>query len=210
MRNPATALALALAVSLVTLACGAQESRPPADARAAAATRAAEPSTREQGTATTATAPASDVAAPTAEPVPPPKTVPAAGELGDLEYRRMTDAINEALPKHKEAFKKLCGGNVEIEIDWPSFGRSRAALESLYGNWGVERLVAGFEGVCHDKAGKEAVLKKVRKIRAVNVKDLKDVKVTIVQGTMTGHLRWGEGAPGMNENEIAASLTKQL
>lgn len=131
-------------------------------------------------------------------------------DLGDLEYKRMTDNIKENFPKYKARFKELCGSDVELEVDWNSLGREKATLETFWSNYGMERLVVSFESVCKDKSGKEAVQKKVKKIRAVNVKDAKNAKITISGGTMTGELGWSTGSPGMNENDIAGAITKQL
>ncbi|MBS2011908.1 MAG: hypothetical protein JST00_03385 [Deltaproteobacteria bacterium] len=131
-------------------------------------------------------------------------------DLGDLEYKRMQDNIKEGFPKFKARFKELCGTDVDLDVDWASLGRDKATLETFWGNYGMERLVSSFESVCHDKSGKDAVQKKVKKIRAVNVKDAAKVKITISGGTMTGELNWSGSSPGMNENEIGAAITKQL
>lgn len=142
------------------------------------------------------------------------KVTPTSGgeeALGDLELKRMTDQIKAEIGKHKARFKELCGGDVELDIDWASFGRDKTALETFSGNYGLERLVAGFEGVCHDKAGKDAVRAKVKKIRAVNIKDASKVKAGISGGVFTAELAWSTGgAPGMNESELGAAITKGL
>lgn len=133
-----------------------------------------------------------------------------ANDLGDLEYKRVTDGIKGDFAKYKAKFKELCGADVDVDVDWASFGRDKDTLSTFSSNYGVERLVMGFESVCHDKAGKEAVQKKVKKIRAVNIKDPKNVKVTISGGTMTAELNWSGSSPGMNENDLGAAITKSL
>lgn len=131
-------------------------------------------------------------------------------QLSELEARRVTDAIKADIPNHKAKFKGYCGSEVEIEIDWKSFGRDKRALESLYSNWGVQRLVDSFQPVCRDSAGKEAVKAKVKKIRAVNVWSKEKIKASVAAGTFTAELTWFESAPGMNEHDLAGAITKGL
>jgi len=131
-------------------------------------------------------------------------------QLSELEARRITDAIKSDLAGYKEKFKKYCGSDVEVEIDWKSFGRDKRALESLYSNYGVQRLVDSFQPVCRDAAGKDAVKAKVKKIRAVNVWSADKIKATVAGGTFTAELTWGEMGPGMNEHDLAAAITKGL
>ncbi|MBS2011907.1 MAG: hypothetical protein JST00_03380 [Deltaproteobacteria bacterium] len=213
------ALLFTSVIAIASAACGGPEAMPNARAPEGAATTtqgtpaAAGDATPPSSHGAPATpAPSSDgPSATSGAATPPPMVAGGKEQLGDLEWKRMHANITSDLPKHKDRFKQLCGGAVEVEIDWASLGREKATLEAFWSNYGVERLVASFESVCHDKLGKEAVQKKVKKIRAVNVKDPAKVKVTLSGGTMTAELNWSSGtAPGMNESEIAAAITKQL
>src|SRR5438128_743482 len=78
------------------------------------------------------------------------------GDLSDLETKRMVDNISGDIPKHKAKFKELCGSDVNVDVDWASFGHDKAALDAFWSNYGVERLVASFADVCKDKTGKDA------------------------------------------------------
>lgn len=205
----------AVVVSLLAFGCGGPEGVPNAQSPVATtqATPGAPPTTPEPPGAAPSPHGPSDTTTTTSGPAPvaPPATAGGKDQLGDLEWKRMSESILADVPKHKEKFKKLCGSNIEVEIDWASLGREKAAMETFFSNYGIERLVDSFESVCHDKLGKEAVQKKVKKIRAVNVRDASKVKVSLANGTMTAELNWSSGsAPGMNEHEIAAAITKQL
>ena len=136
--------------------------------------------------------------------------LPAGTELSDLEAKRLRQAITEKLPEHQATFTSLCGGSVTIEIDWSSIGKEKEALETLRSNYGAERVVQGFQGVCTDKTGKDAVKAKIKTLKLVNTRDAAKVGISISGGTLTATLSWSAGSPGMNENEIAAAITKQL
>ena len=58
-------------------------------------------------------------------------------DLGELETKRMQDNIKADIPKQKATFKEKCGYDVAIEVDWASFGHSKAALEDLWSNTGI-------------------------------------------------------------------------
>lgn len=136
---------------------------------------------------------------------------PSEGEqLGDLEYKRMQDNINKKTPELLAKFKQRCGYDVNVVIDWSSFGHGKDTLNNLWSNYGVERLVESFESVCKDQTGKDAAKGKIKTIRAVNTKDPKAIKIGISGGTMTATLNWSGSSPGMNESEIGAQITKQL
>ncbi|MCA9588262.1 MAG: hypothetical protein KC657_23225 [Myxococcales bacterium] len=131
-------------------------------------------------------------------------------QMSELEARRVTDAIKSEIPGHRDRFKSICGSEVNIEIDWASFGRDMEALKRLWGNVGVQRLVDAFKHVCVDAAGKSAVKGKVKTIRAINVWDEDKVSATLSGGTFTVKLRYGYMPPGMNETDIAGALIKAL
>lgn len=136
---------------------------------------------------------------------------PAADDLGDLETKRMQENIKEKITKDKAKFKELCGYDVDVDVDWTSFGHNKAALEGLWSNLGVERMVDSFKGVCTDKTGKDAVKSKVKKLRAVNVADKSKVKATVSGGTFNAELDWQSGSsPALTAQDMATIITKAL
>jgi hypothetical protein len=125
-------------------------------------------------------------------------------QLGDLELRRIQDEIKGELPKNKAKFRELCGSDVNIDIDWASFGRDRQALEGLSGGGGwVERPIMAFETVCQDKAGKDAVRAKIKTIRIVNVPDRSKAKASVAGVVLTT-------SPGVQIADVAEVVTKAL
>ena len=131
--------------------------------------------------------------------------------LSDLETKRMQDNINKKIISDKAKFKDECGFDVDVEIDWASFGHSKGALEALYSNVGVERLVDSFKNVCTDKTGKDAVKAKIKKIRAVCVPDKSKAKASVTGGTFTAELDWGGGwSPSLTPDDMATIITKSL
>lgn len=131
-------------------------------------------------------------------------------QLGDLEYARMRDNIDKKTPDLQKKFKSYCGYDVNVVIDWPSFGRGKDTLSNLWSNYGVERLVDSFESVCRDQLGKDAAKAKIKTIKAINTKDPKSIKIEVGGAAMTATLTWGATSPGLNESEIGARITKQL
>ena len=131
--------------------------------------------------------------------------------LGDLEYKRMQDTINKGIPDQVKRFHQMCGYDVNVVVDWASLGRGKDTLSDFSSNYGVERLVTAFQSVCKDQAGKDAAKAKIHTLKATNTKDPKAVKITVGGGAMTALLNWTSGgAPGMNESQIGAEITKQL
>jgi len=134
----------------------------------------------------------------------------AADDLSDLETKRLEDSITANFSKNKAQFKDLCGSDVDLEVDWKSFGHSKTAHETMFSNYGFERVINSFKAPCADKTGKDAVRAKVRKIRAVNIADKDKDNGTISGGVFTVELDWGSGSPALYGSDLAAMITKGL
>ena len=135
---------------------------------------------------------------------------PASDDLSDLETKRLQDSITANFPKAKAQFKDLCGSDVELEIDWKSFGHNKNALETMFSNLGFQRVIESFQAPCSDKTGKDAVRAKVKKIRAVNIADKNKDNGTISGGVFTVENDWGSGSPTLYGSDLAAMITKGL
>lgn len=136
---------------------------------------------------------------------------PAGTELSELEAKRLVESIKETLPPQVERLTSMCGATVTIEVDWSSVGREKEALENLWSNYGASRIVSGFDGVCADKSGKDAVKSKIKKVKLVNTRDRAKVGIALSGGELVATMNWSSGGdPGPNEHEIAAAITKQL
>lgn len=133
----------------------------------------------------------------------------ASDDLSELELKRYIDDVKKLLPAQKTRFKETCGSDVDLVIDWASFGKSRVAYGYLLSNVGPARLVDGFAGVCGDKTGKDAVSAKVKVLKAVNVHDKDRMKSTLSGGTFTIFMSWSTGNL-LTDSDIGASLTKAL
>jgi len=141
---------------------------------------------------------------------PPPSKTPVGPQLSELEAKRVIALVNEEMPEHKKKLKEICGTDIDIQIDWASFGRDKVGLERLRGNWGVQLLVDSFRKVCKDQLGKDAVKAKIKTVKAINVADKANVKATVAGGAFTAELTWSGSSPGMNENDLGAVITKAL
>jgi hypothetical protein len=139
-----------------------------------------------------------------AAPAPDPS------DLSDLETKRQQAAITANFPKHKAQFKTLCGSDVDLEVDWTSFGHNKTALEYFFSNVGFESVINAFQAPCNDQTGKDAVKAKIKKIRAVNVADKTKDSATISGGTFTVQLDWTNGSPSLYGSDISALITKGL
>jgi hypothetical protein len=147
---------------------------------------------------------ATQTTAASAAPAPDPS------DLSDLETKRQQAAITANFPKNKALFKSICGSDVDLEVDWTSFGHNKTALEYMFSNVGFENVINAFKTPCNDQTGKDAVKTKVKKIRAVNVADKTKDSATISGGAFTVQLDWSNGSPALYGSDLSALITKGL
>jgi hypothetical protein len=138
------------------------------------------------------------------------KSLASAGDPADSAIQNLQNNIRANLPAHKATFKKLCGFDIDVDIDWASFGQNKTALESFWSNRGVEGLVTAFKGPCNDPVGKSDVKAKIQRIRAINVPDKSKAKASVSAGAFIAELDWSSGAPALSTETLAAIIEKSL
>lgn len=104
--------------------------------------------------------------------------------MGLQERRRQKELEETILPKYQQELNEIVGSEVAYDIAWDTF-QTMVALDWL-NQYIFRNINEGFQKICIDDMGKEAVAAAIKSIRVINVDKSDWYKTAVVaDGVLT-------------------------
>ena len=130
--------------------------------------------------------------------------------MGLNEKRKVKELQDTLLPERTRELRKITGGDIVCEIDWPSLQEDFSAL-NFTDIAACHRLNMALRMICIDDLGKEAARDGLHKVRISNVKDKAGRKRAFEAGVLTMSGAYAEGLSGaFSDREIRELMTAGL
>ena len=127
-----------------------------------------------------------------------------------ISSRRKTKELQDVLlPKRQKEIQEICGGTVEFDVDWESFGDDVNAL-ILLDRSTCGDIVNALKRICTDELGKKAVRESLKTILLGRAGSESDKVVKFDGGIFEVRLAHRESMPQYVPGEFEDVLDKAL
>lgn len=128
-----------------------------------------------------------------------------------IKERRLIGVITEEnIPWHVRTFQEYCGGELSVEVDWPTIEKDHEALLNLNG-YVIGQFTSALNLVGNDPAAKEGVREGLKTLKVINIDDAAQRSLAIDGTTLTITAAPVKGWDGVfSSREIADFILEKL